>query len=108
MPSYLVLGKYSKEGFATAVEEGFETRADALRSSIEGLGGELEMVYFCPAYSGHDFVFILTAPTADVVQMMSLAASTSAGIADGGTVIELKTAAEVDAAVQAMQQAAAQ
>jgi uncharacterized protein with GYD domain len=103
----MILGKYSDQGVTAAMEEGFATREEALRPAVEALGGQLEAMYFCPAYSGFDFVIVLTAPDAELVNAMTLIGSTNPAFADGGKMIELKTGGEADASVAAAKDAMA-
>lgn len=105
MPRYMILAKYSQQGMASTTEEGFASREHALRPAVEALGGQLEALYFCPAFSGQDFVLILTAPDNEVVNALTFSSSANPAFAEGSRMIELKTGSETDATIAAARSA---
>ena len=44
---YLVLGKYTAQGLAGALQEGFQSRHDNIANAVKSLGGKLIDYSFC-------------------------------------------------------------
>ncbi|MFN8034427.1 MAG: GYD domain-containing protein [Acidimicrobiia bacterium] len=96
MAKYLVIATYSPEGIKGVIKHGGTARSDAVRNSIEKLGGTMESFYF--AFGEADAYVTVDLPDNVTAAAMSMAVS-STGLA-ASRVVVLLSPAEVDAASQ--------
>jgi uncharacterized protein with GYD domain len=71
MPKYLIEASYSVEGLKGLAKEGGSKRRKAIEKAIEGLGGEVEAVYF--AFGDPDVYVLLKAPDNITAAALSVA-----------------------------------
>ena len=96
MAHYLVIASYSPDGVKGVLKNGGTARADAVRSTIEGLGGTMESFYF--AFGEDDAYVIAELPDNIAAAAIGLAVSAT-GLAGAKTVV-LLTPAEIDEAAR--------
>jgi len=97
MPKYLFKSKYTLEGGKGLTKGGGGTaRRNAVKESLEGLGGKLEAFYF--AFGETDVYVIADLPDNVAAAALSLAVNAAGGAQVEGTV--LITAEEMDQAVK--------
>jgi uncharacterized protein with GYD domain len=94
MPKYLVSASYSPEGVKGVLKSGGSARRDAVRKSIEGLGGKMEGFYF--AFGSDDAIVLVDLPDNVAAAALGLAVSSSGAGAARTTV--LLTPEEIDQA----------
>jgi uncharacterized protein with GYD domain len=96
MASFLVTASYSPDGVKGVLKSGGTARVNAVKKSVEGLGGKLQSFHF--AFGSEDAIVIVELP--DNVAAAALGLSVSAtGLASVKTVV-LLTPAEVDEAAK--------
>ena len=96
MAKYLVRANYTSDGVRAVLKEGGNSRRDAVKALIGGLGGSLEAFYF--AFGDEDVYAII-----DLPDNASAAAASLAVSAIGATrcqVTVLLTPDEIDAAAK--------
>jgi uncharacterized protein with GYD domain len=96
MAKYLVRASYTSDGVRAVLKEGGNSRRDAVKALIGGLGGSLEAFYF--AFGDEDVYAII-----DLPDNASAAAASLAVSATGATrcqVTVLLTPDEIDAAAK--------
>jgi uncharacterized protein with GYD domain len=96
MAKYLVLASYTSDGVRAVLKEGGNSRRDAVKALIGGLGGSLDAFYF--AFGDEDVYAII-----DLPDNASAAAASLAVSATGATrcqVTVLLTPDEIDAAAK--------
>ncbi len=96
MASYLVSASYSPEGVKGLLKGGGTARVDAVRKSVEGLGGKLQSFHF--AFGGDDAIVIAELPDNVSAAALGLAVSAS-GLASVRTTV-LLTPTEIDEAAK--------
>jgi uncharacterized protein with GYD domain len=96
MPKYLVEAHYTTEGTKGLAREGGSGRRDAVRKTLESVGGKLEAFYF--AFGGVDAYIVFDAPDNASAAAVSLAANQSGALAS--KTIVLLTAEEMDQAAR--------
>jgi uncharacterized protein with GYD domain len=96
MAKYLVTASYSPEGIQGLLKSGGTARSDAVRKSIEGLGGTMESFHF--AFGSDDAFVIVDLPDNIAAAAIALAVSKT-GLA-AAEVTVLLTPAEIDEAVK--------
>ncbi|MBV9288768.1 MAG: GYD domain-containing protein [Hyphomicrobiales bacterium] len=94
MPKYLFEGHYNHEGAKALASEGGSGRRDAVRKTVEGLGGKLEALYF--AFGDVDAYVIVELPDNVSAAAVSLAVNQT-GVVSIKSVV-LMTPEEMDAA----------
>ena len=94
MSKYLFRANYTASGLAGLRKEGGTSRRDALRSTIEGVGGTLEALYY--AFGDTDLYIIADLPDEATASAVSLAVG-AAGALDVATTV-LLTPEQVDEA----------
>ena len=82
MPYYMIQASYSSDAWGSQIKNP-QNRAEAIRPSIEKLGGKLNDVYF--TFGEYDIVGIVQFPDNQSAAALSIAASSS------GSVKSLKT-----------------
>jgi uncharacterized protein with GYD domain len=96
MPKYLLTASYTQEGVKGVQEKGGSSRRDAVRATVEGLGGQVEAFYF--GFGESDAYVIADLPDNQSVAAIALTVG-AAGGADVKTTV-LLTPEEVDAAAR--------
>jgi uncharacterized protein with GYD domain len=96
MPKYLIAASYTADGVKGLLKAGGTSRVDAVRKTVEGLGGTVESFYF--AFGSDDAIVIVDVPDNVTAAALGLAVSASGLITARTTV--LLTPAEIDAAVK--------
>jgi uncharacterized protein with GYD domain len=96
MPKFLLKARYTQEGVKGVAEGGGSARLEAVRQTVEGLGGSLEAFYF--AFGPTDAYVIADLPDNQTVAAIALAV----GAAGGASVetVALLTPEEVDVAAE--------
>jgi uncharacterized protein with GYD domain len=94
MAHYLFRASYSSQGIAGVMNEGAQSRLDAVRQLVESVGGSVEVAYW--AFGETDFVLIAELP--DNEAAVAAAATVGASGAASIQTTVLLTAGEVDAA----------
>ena len=89
---YLVLGKYTAQGLAGALQEGFQSRHDNIANAVKSLGGKLIDYSFCAGE--YDFT-ILTEWDDEAKALVLQMVAGSHGSVSSQT-IRLLTATEMD------------
>jgi len=97
MPKFLVHASYSPDGVKGVLKTGGTARVNAVRKSVEGLGGKMESFYF--AFGSDDAVVTVDLPDNVAAAALGLAVGAT-GLAGVRTTV-LLTAEEVDRAVKA-------
>jgi uncharacterized protein with GYD domain len=96
MPRYLIEASYTNEGVKGVQSAGGSSRRDAVRATLEGLGGSLESFYF--GFGEHDAYVIGELPDNEAAAAVAIAVNASGGATVKTTV--LLTPEEVDSAAQ--------
>jgi uncharacterized protein with GYD domain len=96
MPKYLVAASFAPEGVKGLVKGGGTARVDAVRKTIEGIGGRLESFYF--AFGRDDAYVVADLPDNVSAAALGLAVSGS-GFTTTRTIV-LLTPAEIDQAAK--------
>ena len=96
MPRYLIEASYTNAGVKGVQSAGGSSRRDAVRATLEGLGGSLECFYF--GFGEHDAYVIGDLPDNEAATAVAIAVGASGGATVKTTV--LLTPEEVDAAAQ--------
>jgi uncharacterized protein with GYD domain len=96
MPKYLVVAKYTADGASGLLSEGGSGRQRAVKTAVEGLGGNMESFYF--AFGDADVYTIIDLPDSSDAIALALAVASS-GTATTKT-IALSTVSEVDLAAK--------
>ena len=95
MAKYLYRTSYTQDGVAGLIREGGTGRRDALRHTVEGLGGTLEGFYY--AFGDDDLLLIADLPDEESATALSLFVSAAGALTVSCTVLmEPET---IDAAV---------
>jgi uncharacterized protein with GYD domain len=92
MPKFLVEARYTTEGAKGLAREGGSARREAVKTTLESVGGKLEAFYY--AFGGIDAYIVFDAPDNASAAAVSLAANQSGAIAS--KTIVLLTAEEMD------------
>ncbi len=95
MPKYLIQASYSAEGVKGLQKDKASGRYEAVKRSVEGLGGKVEAFYW--AFGEHDVVAIFEMP--DNIKASALALTIAATGQVRGSTTPLLSAAEVDQAL---------
>lgn len=95
MAKYLFRTSYTQDGVAGLIREGGTGRRDALRQTVEGLGGTLEGFFY--AFGDDDLLLIAELPDDEAATAFSLFISAAGALTVSCTV--LLTPETVDAAV---------
>ena len=96
MAKFLFIASLTPEGVKGVIEKGGTAREEAVRDSLQGLGGTLESFHF--AFGGDDVYAIADLPDNESAAALALAVSAS-GVVGVRTVV-LLTPAEVDGAAK--------
>lgn len=96
MPKYLIEAEYNAEGAKGLQSAGGSSRAEAVKSMVEGLGGSLESFYF--AFGDSDAYVVVDMPDHGAATAVALAVNASGVVAAKTTI--LLTPEEVDAAAK--------
>jgi uncharacterized protein with GYD domain len=96
MPKYLIEASYTNEGVKGIQSAGGSSRREAVKSTLEGLGGSLESFYF--GFGDADAYVIGDLPDNQAAAAVAIAVNASGGAVIKTTV--LLTPEEVDAAAQ--------
>jgi len=96
MAKYLVEASYTREGVAGVQAKGGSSRRDAIAAMAEGLGGQLESLYF--AFGDHDVFVVVDLPDNEAAAAVALAVSAAGGATVKTTV--LLTPEQVDEAAK--------
>ena len=96
MANYLVIANYSAEGIKGVIKNGGSARVDAVKKSIEGLGGKVQSFHF--AFGADDAYVIVELPDNIAAAALGMAVS-STGLTSVKTVV-LLTPGEVDEAAK--------
>ena len=96
MPKFLIMASYTTEGVQGVQREGGSGRTDAVKKTIEGMGGSLESFYF--GFGEYDAYVIADLPSNEAAAAIALAVN-GAGGATAKTVV-LLTPEEVDSAAK--------
>jgi uncharacterized protein with GYD domain len=96
MPKYMVVASYTADGFRGLKKTGGSARVEAVRASIEGLGGTLESFHF--AFGEGDAYVIADLPDNASASALALAVAET-GLVNLRTV-PLITPEEIDRAAQ--------
>jgi uncharacterized protein with GYD domain len=96
MPRYLIEASYTNAGVKGVQSAGGSSRRDAVRATLEGLGGSLECFYF--GFGEHDAYVIGELPDNEAAAAVALAVNASGGATTKTTV--LLAPEEVDSAAQ--------
>jgi uncharacterized protein with GYD domain len=96
MPKYLIEASYTLEGVKGLQSKGGSSRRDAVRATIEGLGGTLEGFYF--GFGDHDAYVVVDLPDNESAAAVALAVNAAGGATT--KTIALLTPEEVDAAAE--------
>ena len=96
MATYLFISNYSPDGIKGVLKDGGSARVDAVKKTVEGLGGKLQSFHF--AFGAEDAYIIVDLPDNIAAAAIGMAAA-STGFAGVKTVV-LLTPAEVDEAAK--------
>jgi uncharacterized protein with GYD domain len=96
MPKYLIEASYTLEGVKGLQSKGGSSRRDAVRATIEGIGGTLEGFYF--GFGDHDAYVVVDLPDNESAAAVALAVNAAGGATT--KTIALLTPEEVDAAAE--------
>ena len=96
MAKYLIAASFTTEGVKGLVKGGGTARVDAVRKTVEGLGGRIESFYF--AFGREDVYVIVDLPDNASAAAIGLAVSGS-GFTTTRTIV-LLTPAEIDQAAK--------
>jgi uncharacterized protein with GYD domain len=96
MPKYLITASYTAEGVKGLLKNGGTARADAVKKSIEGLGGTFESFYF--AFGSDDALVIVDLPDNVSAAAVGLAVAAT-GLTTARTTV-LLTPDEIDRAAK--------
>jgi len=95
MAKYLFEVKYTLQGLQGLLAEGGSNRLVAATAAADGLGGEVESLYF--AFGGPDIYAIIDMPDAETMAAYAMRITAAGGVT--ATTVPLLTATQVDAAV---------
>ena len=96
MAKYLIEASYTLEGVKGLQSKGGSSRRDAVRATVESLGGTLESFHF--AFGDHDAYVIVDLPDNESAAAIALTVNAAGGATT--KTIALLTPEEVDAAAQ--------
>jgi uncharacterized protein with GYD domain len=96
MANYLVIASYSPDGVKGVLKTGGTARSDAVRTAVQGLGGEMHSFYF--AFGDGDAYVTVEVPDNIAAAALSFAVSAT-GLAAVKTIV-LLTPAEIDEAAK--------
>src|SRR6266511_2175927 len=96
MPKYLIEASYTNLGVKGVQAAGGSSRREAVRATLEGLGGSLECFYF--GFGEHDAYVIGELPDNEAAAAVAIAVNSAGGATVKTTV--LLTPEEVDSAAQ--------
>ena len=85
MAKYLFQTSYTQEGVRGLLKEGGTRRRDALKQTVEGLGGTLESFYY--AFGNHDLLIIADLPDEEAAAAFSLFVSAAGALNVSSTVL---------------------
>jgi uncharacterized protein with GYD domain len=96
MPKFLITASYTSEGVKGVQSKGGSARREAVKATLEGLGGSLEAFYF--GFGDHDAYVIADLPSNEAAAAVAISVNAAGGAA-ANTVV-LLTPEEVDAAAE--------
>jgi uncharacterized protein with GYD domain len=96
MANYLVIANYSAEGIKGVIKNGGSARVEAVKKSIDGLGGKVQSFHF--AFGADDAYVIVELPDNIAAAALGMAVA-STGLTSVKTVV-LLTPGEVDEAAK--------
>ena len=94
MPKYLIQGSYTAEGTKGLIKEGGSGRRAAVQKALEGLGGQLDSIYY--TFGGDDVIVLCDMPDTISGLALSLAVNASGAVRIATT--PLLSVEDVDAA----------
>ena len=97
MAKYLIKASYNSEGAKGVMKAGGNSRVEAVKKAIAGVGGSVESFYF--AFGGDDVYVTVDAPSNNAAAAMAAAVCSSGAMARYETVV-LLSADEMDAAMK--------
>ena len=95
MAKYLFRTSYTKAGVEGLIKEGGSGRREALRQSVEGLGGKLESFYY--AFGDDDLLLIVDLPDDEAAAAFSMFVNAAGALTVSCTV--LITPESIDGAI---------
>jgi uncharacterized protein with GYD domain len=96
MPKYLITANYTADGMGGVRSAGARSRADAVASMLEALGGRLESFHF--AFGDPDVFAIADVPDDETAAAVAIAINSSGAVSAHTT--KLLTVEQVDEALQ--------
>jgi uncharacterized protein with GYD domain len=96
MPKYLITANYTAEGMAGVRAAGAKSRVDAVRHTLEAMGGSLDSFHF--AFGDTDVFVIVDAPDDEAVAAASIAINGSGAVRTSTT--KLLTVEQIDEALR--------
>lgn len=96
MAKFLITASYTSEGVKGVQSKGGSARRDAVKQTVETLGGSLESFYF--AFGDEDAYVVADLPGNEAAAAVALAVNAAGGAAAKTTV--LLTPEEIDSAAQ--------
>ena len=96
MGKYLFRGSFSTEGLRGVVKEGGTSRARAVATLAESLGGSLESYHF--AFGDDSYFVVVDLPSDEAAAACALAVGASGAVSN--STVKLLTPEEVDAAIK--------
>jgi uncharacterized protein with GYD domain len=96
MPKYLIKANYSVEGLKGLAKAGGSARVDAVKETLQGLGGTMESFHF--AFGPADAYVVVDMPDNKSVAAVALAVGATGAVSI--ETVTLLTPEEVDAAAQ--------
>ncbi len=97
MAKYLIKASYNSDGIKGVMKAGGNSRVDAVKKAIAGVGGSVESFYF--AFGGDDVYVTVDAPGNVAAAAMAATVGSSGAMARYETVV-LLSADEVDEATK--------
>lgn len=85
MAKYLFRANYTQAGVAGLIKEGGTGRREALRQTVEGLGGKLEGFYY--AFGEDDLLLIVDLPNDEAAAAFSMFVNAAGALAVSCTVL---------------------
>jgi uncharacterized protein with GYD domain len=98
MPHYLLQGSYSAQGISGLISSPDE-RSEAIRQGIEGVGGNVESVYYC--FGDYDVMAIFEIPDNVTMAALLMAVRSTGSVTDVKTTVLLTQSEGVEAAHKA-------
>jgi uncharacterized protein with GYD domain len=96
MPKFLITASYTAEGVKGVQSKGGSARREAVKETVEGLGGSLESFYF--GFGDQDAYVVADLPSNEAAVALVLTVNAAGGAAAKTTV--LVTPEEVDSAAE--------